>query len=413
MNIPIHLSAKGVELSPDQEALIRASVDGLERFFPRLVACRVVVSAPHRRPRGEPVAWSLHLSLTVPGGELAVTRQAKPAFREALDDAFDAARRQLQDHRTGGPRRREDPRRGCARPQSVVERSRDMTVLELMAPESPAVGTERAVLEQMSALRAEGALVASLYVRLEVQDRVRNRYFIAVRDAVRRARATVDQLDLPHGEHEAFNRDLGRMEQFLGHAGRLPHSPGLALFACEALESVHARAAAARRAHPAAAGRAPPAGGGGGGRRRLRPDSRGARGPGARPVLRGDRVRRHRTAEHAHGIHARREVPQRPGRLARLGRVRFPQPDPRGTPPAGGRRGGPARCARGRAAVPGRRPCRSIEDRRGAGAVPAARAGRAGHGNRAPQSDLGHAGRGARGRIRGPRRVGAERTRRR
>ena len=98
MNIPIHLSAKGVELSPDQEALIRASVDGLERFFPRLVACRVVVSAPHRRPRGEPVAWSLHLSLRVPGGELAVTRQAKPAFREALDDAFDAARRQLQDH---------------------------------------------------------------------------------------------------------------------------------------------------------------------------------------------------------------------------------------------------------------------------------------------------------------------------
>ena len=98
MNIPIHLSAKGVELSPDQEALIRASVDGLERFFPRLVASRVVVSAPHRRPRGEPVAWSLHLSLTVPGGELAVTRQAKPAFREALDDAFDAARRQLQDN---------------------------------------------------------------------------------------------------------------------------------------------------------------------------------------------------------------------------------------------------------------------------------------------------------------------------
>ena len=98
MNIPIHLSAKGVELSPDQVELIHASVDNLERFFPRLVACRVVVSAPHRRPRGEPVAWSLHLSLTVPGGEVAVTRQEMPAFREALDDAFDAARRQLQDY---------------------------------------------------------------------------------------------------------------------------------------------------------------------------------------------------------------------------------------------------------------------------------------------------------------------------
>ena len=98
MNIPIHLSAKGVELSPDQEALIHAAADGLDRFFPRLVACRVVVSAPHRRPRGEPVAWSLHAALTVPAGELVVTRQAKPTFREALDDTFDAARRQLQDY---------------------------------------------------------------------------------------------------------------------------------------------------------------------------------------------------------------------------------------------------------------------------------------------------------------------------
>jgi len=98
MDIPTHLSAKGVELSPDQTARIHAAVDGLERFFPRLTACRIVVSAPHRRPRSEPTQWKLHLSLTVPGGELAVTRQAKPTFREALDDAFDAARRQLQDH---------------------------------------------------------------------------------------------------------------------------------------------------------------------------------------------------------------------------------------------------------------------------------------------------------------------------
>jgi len=98
MEIAVHLSAKGVELAPEQETLIRAAVAGLERFFSRLVACRVVVSVPHRRPRGEPVAWMLRLSLTVPGGELAITRQAKPSFREAVEDAFDAARRKLQDY---------------------------------------------------------------------------------------------------------------------------------------------------------------------------------------------------------------------------------------------------------------------------------------------------------------------------
>jgi cold shock CspA family protein/ribosome-associated translation inhibitor RaiA len=98
METQVHVSAKGVELAPDQEALIREAVAGLERFFTRLVACRVVVTVPHRRPRHEAVSWTVRLSLVVPGGELAITRQAKPSFREALEDAFDAARRRLQDY---------------------------------------------------------------------------------------------------------------------------------------------------------------------------------------------------------------------------------------------------------------------------------------------------------------------------
>jgi cold shock CspA family protein/ribosome-associated translation inhibitor RaiA len=98
MQIPIHLSGKGVVLSPNQEAQVRREVAGLERFFDRLVACRVVVSLPHHRPGGEPVDWSIRLSLTMPGSELSITRQPKPSFKEALEDAFGAARRQLQDH---------------------------------------------------------------------------------------------------------------------------------------------------------------------------------------------------------------------------------------------------------------------------------------------------------------------------
>jgi cold shock CspA family protein len=98
MKIPVHITAKGPALAADQEAMIQGSVAGLERYYARLVGCRVVVGAPHRRPGGEPVEWTFRLFLTVPGGELAVTRQARPSFREALEDAFDAARRQLQDY---------------------------------------------------------------------------------------------------------------------------------------------------------------------------------------------------------------------------------------------------------------------------------------------------------------------------
>jgi len=98
MQIPVHLSGKDIELSTAEEALIRRSLTKLEQFYDRLVACHVLVSVSNRRPGGEPVAWVVRLSLTVPGGELAITRQAKPSFREALDDAFDAARRRLQDY---------------------------------------------------------------------------------------------------------------------------------------------------------------------------------------------------------------------------------------------------------------------------------------------------------------------------
>ena len=98
MQIPVHVSGKDIDLSTAEEVLVRNAVAKLERFHDRLVACRVLVSQPNRRPGGEPVSWSVRVTLTVPGGELAITRQPKPSFREALDDAFDAARRRLQDY---------------------------------------------------------------------------------------------------------------------------------------------------------------------------------------------------------------------------------------------------------------------------------------------------------------------------
>ena len=98
MQVPVHVSGKDIDLSTAEELLVRNAVTKLERFYDRLVACRVLVGQPNRRPGGEPVAWTVRLSLTVPGGELAITRQPKPSFREALDDAFDAARRRLQDY---------------------------------------------------------------------------------------------------------------------------------------------------------------------------------------------------------------------------------------------------------------------------------------------------------------------------
>jgi peptide subunit release factor 1 (eRF1) len=111
-----------------------------------------------------------------------------------------------------------------------------MTATDALTLDVPAVSSGPAALERLATFKAEGAHIVTVYVRLEVQDRIRNRYHIAVRDAVRRARTTVDQAGLPHPEREALHRDLARIEHYTEDGGRLPHSPGLVLFACEALD---------------------------------------------------------------------------------------------------------------------------------------------------------------------------------
>ena len=117
-----------------------------------------------------------------------------------------------------------------------------MTAIELSAPElvtpeassiSPLAVPE--ILKHLTTQHADRPVLVSLYVRLGVQDRIRNRYGIAVRDAIRQANEAVGQSGLSHPEREALHRDLKRVESYVENTGGLPHSPGLALFACESL----------------------------------------------------------------------------------------------------------------------------------------------------------------------------------
>jgi peptide subunit release factor 1 (eRF1) len=110
-----------------------------------------------------------------------------------------------------------------------------MTATDVLTSDAPTVSSGLAALKRLAILKAEGARVVTAYVRLGIQDRIRNRQHIAVRDAVRRARTTVDQAGLPHPEREALHRDLARIEEYTEDGGHLPHGPGLVLFACEAL----------------------------------------------------------------------------------------------------------------------------------------------------------------------------------
>lgn len=110
-----------------------------------------------------------------------------------------------------------------------------MTTLELVAPESPVhvAPPTPEVLDRLARVNTGRPVVVSLYVRLDVQDRIRTRYRIAARDAIRRLTESVGHEGLPHAEREALHRDMARVQEYLDDPAGLPHAHGLALFACE------------------------------------------------------------------------------------------------------------------------------------------------------------------------------------
>jgi ribosomal subunit interface protein len=91
-----------METSAAVEARIRSRVEELERFFDRIVSCRVVVECRHpRRHQGN--LFRVRVDLKVPGHEIVVGRdpEAHHAHEDvyvAIRDAFDALRRLLEDH---------------------------------------------------------------------------------------------------------------------------------------------------------------------------------------------------------------------------------------------------------------------------------------------------------------------------
>lgn len=102
MQTPLRITFRHMEASPAVEARVREHVEWLERFYDRITGCHVVVERPPaHRHKGAP--FDVKIDLTVPGDEIVVRseRAAHGAHVDvyvALRDAFDSARRLLQDY---------------------------------------------------------------------------------------------------------------------------------------------------------------------------------------------------------------------------------------------------------------------------------------------------------------------------
>jgi ribosomal subunit interface protein len=119
--MPVQITFRDMPASEAVQQRILKKAEGLERYYERIVGCRVMVeeSGKHRR-NGR--LFHVRVDLTVPGGELVVNRdpprnQGHEDVYVAIRDAFDAARRQLEDF---AQRQRREQKVHVAPPHGLV-----------------------------------------------------------------------------------------------------------------------------------------------------------------------------------------------------------------------------------------------------------------------------------------------------
>jgi ribosomal subunit interface protein len=102
MQIPLQITSRSFPLTEPIEAAIREKVTKLTQFYDRIVSCHVTLDTiATRHQQGQ--LYQVQIELKVPGKEIVVSRNpdqdhAHEDLYVALRDAFNAAKRQLQDY---------------------------------------------------------------------------------------------------------------------------------------------------------------------------------------------------------------------------------------------------------------------------------------------------------------------------
>lgn len=102
MQSQLQVNFSNMDHSDALESDIRARAQKLEQFFDQIISCHITVAAPHKH-QTKGIIYNARIAMTVPGKELVVNRDhaEDPAHEDpyvAVRDAFDSARRLLQDH---------------------------------------------------------------------------------------------------------------------------------------------------------------------------------------------------------------------------------------------------------------------------------------------------------------------------
>jgi len=97
MQRPVQIAFHDVDRSEALETHIREKVSKLEELYPHMIGCHVAVEMPGKH-RNQGKLFNVRVEAHVPGGQVVVNRDLSEDVYIALRDAFDAARRQLEDY---------------------------------------------------------------------------------------------------------------------------------------------------------------------------------------------------------------------------------------------------------------------------------------------------------------------------
>ena len=102
MKLPLQITFRNMQSSEDIEAMVRNKAEKLDQFFGDIMRCRVIIEARHKHHHQGNI-YDVHIDITTPGKEIAISREAalNHAHEDvdvAIRDAFDSAKRQLQEH---------------------------------------------------------------------------------------------------------------------------------------------------------------------------------------------------------------------------------------------------------------------------------------------------------------------------
>jgi ribosomal subunit interface protein len=100
MQQPLQITFRHMASSEAVDEAIREQVKKLEHFYSRIIGCHVIIELPHHHQHQGKI-YEVKVILTVPGKELAVTREHLSSHTHedvyvAIQDAFDALKKQLE-----------------------------------------------------------------------------------------------------------------------------------------------------------------------------------------------------------------------------------------------------------------------------------------------------------------------------